>query len=59
MSVDPIKMKASRLYDPQRINLYGYCRNNPLKYVDPDGEDIILANATAQAQAKTYIDRNL
>jgi len=25
------------LYDPQLLNRYGYVRNNPLKYVDPDG----------------------
>ncbi|CAB1062260.1 hypothetical protein D1BOALGB6SA_7036 [Olavius sp. associated proteobacterium Delta 1] len=25
------------LYDPQALNRYSYARNNPLKYVDPDG----------------------
>jgi len=24
-------------YDPQMLNRYAYCRNNPLIYVDPDG----------------------
>jgi RHS repeat-associated protein len=24
-------------YDPQSLNRYSYCRNNPLKYVDPTG----------------------
>jgi RHS repeat-associated protein len=24
-------------YDPQSLNRYAYCRNNPLKYVDPTG----------------------
>jgi RHS repeat-associated protein len=37
-SVDPIMMEKKRLADPQAINLYIYTRNNPLKYVDPDGE---------------------
>jgi RHS repeat-associated protein len=37
-SVDPIMMEKRRLADPQAINLYVYTRNNPLKYVDPDGE---------------------
>jgi len=37
-SVDPIMMEKKRLADPQAINLYVYTRNNPLKYVDPDGE---------------------
>ncbi len=25
--------------DPQTLNKYGYVRNNPLRYVDPDGHD--------------------
>jgi len=25
--------------DPQSLNLYAYCYNNPLAYVDPDGHD--------------------
>jgi hypothetical protein len=28
------------LVDPQRWNRYAYVRNNPLRYVDPDGRDI-------------------
>lgn len=24
-------------YDPQSLNRYAYCRNNPLKYIDPTG----------------------
>jgi len=26
--------------DPQTLNKYGYVRNNPLRYVDPDGHDL-------------------
>jgi RHS repeat-associated protein len=59
MSVDPIKLTATRLRDPQRINLYGYCRNNPLKYIDPDGEDVIPANAQSAAQLRSDLDKNL
>lgn len=33
-------------FDPQRFNLYGYARNNPLKFVDPDGERIHLFGDT-------------
>jgi RHS repeat-associated protein len=29
--------------DPQRLNMYAYARNNPLMYVDPNGEDFELA----------------
>lgn len=33
-------MSEERAFDPQRINLYAYVRNNPYKYVDSTGEDI-------------------
>ncbi|MCW5950065.1 MAG: RHS repeat-associated core domain-containing protein [Pyrinomonadaceae bacterium] len=45
---DPILMKKDRQLDPQRINLYLYVRNNPLKFVDSSGEDLILANLAAR-----------
>jgi len=28
----------SRLYEPQSLNRYSYVRNNPLMYIDPDGQ---------------------
>jgi RHS repeat-associated protein len=36
-SVDPILISKGRLQDPQQLNLYVYARNNPLKFIDPDG----------------------
>ena len=36
-TVDPIKFAPSRMYEPQAINLYVYCANNPLINVDADG----------------------
>jgi RHS repeat-associated protein len=42
MSVDPTKLARGRLGDPQRLNLYSYVRNNPLLYIDPDGEELKL-----------------
>ncbi len=39
-STDPIIMKDTRRSNPQRLNLYAYTINNPLKYTDPTGEEI-------------------
>jgi RHS repeat-associated protein len=30
--------------DPQTLNKYAYVRNNPLRYVDPDGHEVLLPN---------------
>lgn len=40
MSPDPIKITEDRVANPNTLNLYSYAANNPLKYVDPDGQDI-------------------
>lgn len=38
-TVDPVYNWNANLVDPQRWNRYAYGRNNPLRYVDPNGED--------------------
>jgi RHS repeat-associated protein len=35
--VDPIGMAAARSSDPQSMNLYSYCGNDPINRMDPDG----------------------
>jgi RHS repeat-associated protein len=35
--VDPIGMRASSLENPQTLNLYTYCGNDPINHTDPDG----------------------
>jgi RHS repeat-associated protein len=35
--VDPIGMGAASLSNPQTLNMYAYCGNDPGNYVDPDG----------------------
>ncbi len=37
--VDPIGMGAVSLANPQSLNLYGYCFNDPINFLDPDGLD--------------------
>jgi RHS repeat-associated protein len=39
-SVDPVLDMDQALVDPQRWNRYIYVRNNPFRYVDPDGRAI-------------------
>jgi RHS repeat-associated protein len=41
-STDPLYFQFMMAIDPQRFNLYTYARNNPLKFVDPDGEKIYV-----------------
>ncbi|MBK7510694.1 MAG: RHS repeat-associated core domain-containing protein [Chloracidobacterium sp.] len=53
-STDPIIMSFKRALDPQRINLYAYSRNNPLKYIDPDGEDIQEPTGLSEEDQKAY-----
>jgi RHS repeat-associated protein len=38
MTMDPLNEKY------YSISPYAYCLNNPMKYVDPDGKDIVLVN---------------
>ncbi len=44
MTPDPLWIKADRMLDPQRLNLYAYGRNNPLKFTDPTGIDVTIGN---------------
>ena len=39
-SVDPVYTWQENLVDPQRWNRYAYVRNNPQRYIDPDGRAI-------------------
>ncbi|MCK4233184.1 RHS repeat-associated core domain-containing protein [candidate division WOR-3 bacterium] len=45
ISPDPASYPSDlRLNDPQSFNPYVYCRNNPLNYLDPDGERSYFVN---------------
>src|SRR6266511_2035795 len=35
--VDPIGMNSTNLENPQSLNLYAYCTNDPDNHTDPDG----------------------
>jgi RHS repeat-associated protein len=53
-SVDPIWVKGDRVLDPQRLNLYAYGRNNPLKFKDPTGMDVTLGKCSGGAADKCF-----
>jgi RHS repeat-associated protein len=38
-SVDPIKMSSTKILNPQTLNLYAYCANDPINHTDPSGLD--------------------
>ncbi|MEZ4681018.1 MAG: RHS repeat-associated core domain-containing protein [Caldilineaceae bacterium] len=45
IAVDPLYFEQPEkdLADPQALNLYAYVRNNPLRNIDPDGRDVVIA----------------
>jgi RHS repeat-associated protein len=54
-SPDPIMIHPDRLAEPQRLNLYVYARNNPLRYVDPNGlDDITYDQAGNEIERKKH-----
>jgi RHS repeat-associated protein len=58
-SIDPVLVTADRLADPQQMNLYSYVKNNPLLYVDPTGEEIVLTGGEDDHQRGTNRLRNM
>jgi RHS repeat-associated protein len=53
-SPDPLWIKIDRLLDPQRLNLYAYGRNNPLKFGDPTGMDVVLGKCAGGDTQKCF-----
>lgn len=57
-TVDPEMTLDENLVDPQKWNRYAYARNNPLKYVDPDGRwiETLWDVANVVMGAKSAVD---
>lgn len=41
-SPDAVMGRPEWVFGPQRWNRYAYVRNNPLKYINPSGEDLVI-----------------
>ena len=62
ISPDVLTGKREWLADPQRWNRYAYVRNNPLKYIDPNGEDLIIYTFYSHdltEEQKKYLQANM
>ncbi len=57
-STDPLFIEVKRYPYPQSWNLYAHTRNNPLKYVDPDGLDIRVTCADRKLCDETVANLN-
>ena len=52
VTVDPKIISRQRIVDPQQWNMYGYSRNNPTSYFDPDGREVHALDAGALNRIK-------
>jgi RHS repeat-associated protein len=46
-SPDPLYFQVKMTANPQRFNLYVYSINNPLKWTDPNGEEVTVASGSS------------
>jgi len=54
LSVDPSINKLRAVSNPQLWNLYAFCGNNPVTYLDPDGRELIKVNLPVSQNAKNF-----
>jgi RHS repeat-associated protein len=57
-TVDPSMTIRENTLDPQRWNRYAYGRNNPLRFVDPDGRDWLYRTVMGEQYVQQYGDQS-
>ncbi len=57
-TADPAHTLTDNLVDPQRWNRYAYGRNNPFRFVDPDGRDWLYRAVMGEQYVQQYGDRS-
>lgn len=57
-TVDPALTMQENILDPQRWNRYAYGRDNPLRFVDPDGRDWLYRAVMGEQYVQQYGDRS-
>jgi len=50
ISTDPVINREEALYNPQLWNLYSYCRNNPITFMDTDGRRETIGDSYYKAR---------
>jgi RHS repeat-associated protein len=53
-SVDPFLDQEKTRYEPQQWNRYIYVRNNPYRFIDPDGRDTLATNLQMNQAADRF-----
>ena len=52
--------KAGTIANPETLNLYDYCLDNPVKYTDPDGHESAALSAMASGRiGYEYVNRKV